>query len=131
MRLCKYLTLGLYASYKLSNDDDYDYQASKQSKLREATFYVALGPDDFKLNLGWDMIRNSTYFGVSMAMNTKNAAVDYKHLEIKNPDDIGKVKGESNEKKVPEFVSPIKPQKTRATVVDIEDASTIMRGETL
>lgn len=131
LRLCKYLTLGLYASYKLSNDDDYDYQASKQSKLREATFYVALGPDDFKLNLGWDMIRNSTYFGVSMAMNTKNAAVDYKHLEIKNPDDIGKVKGESNEKKVPEFVSPIKPQKTRATVVDIEDASTIMRGETL
>lgn len=131
LRLCKYLTLGLYASYKLSNDEDYDFQASKQTKLREATFYVALGPDDFKVNLGWDAIRNSTYFGVSMAMNTKNASLDYKHLEIKNPDNLGKTKDEPNVIKRSEFVSPIKPQKTRATVVDLEDASTVMRGETL
>ncbi len=131
LRLCKYLTLGLYASYKLSGDEDYDYQASKQTKLREATFYVALGPDDFKVNLGWDAIRNSTYLGVSMAMNTKNASVDYKHLEIKNPDNLGKTKDEPNVIKRPEFVSPIKPQKTRATVVDLEDATTVMRGETL
>ncbi len=131
LRLCKYLTLGLYASYKLSNDEDYDFQASKQTKLREATFYVALGPDDFKVNLGWDAIRNSTYFGVSMAMNTKNASLDYQHLEIKNPDNLGKTKDEPNVIKRSEFVSPIKPQKTRATVVDLEDASTVMRGETL
>lgn len=132
LRLSKFVTLGLYASYKLSNDDDYDYQASKQSKLREATFYVALGPDDFKVNLGWDAIRNSTYLGLSMAMNTKGSGIEYDRLEIKDGDRIGKTDDMINSlDEQTEFIAPASPYKSKATVTYIDDPSTVMSGETL
>jgi len=131
LRAHKYLTLGFYGSYKLSNDIEYDFQSTKNSKFREATFYVALGPDDFKLNLGWDIIRNSTYFGISMAMNTKGTDLEYDRLEIKNPDKLGKSDGEINTKEHTDFVSPPSPYRTKAIVTDIEDQTTIMNGENL
>lgn len=131
LRLNKYLTLGLYGSYNLA-DDVYDYQYNKRSQLREATFYVALGPDDLKLNLGYDLIRQNTYFGVSMAMNTKGSTVEYKKMEIKNPEGLGKVEGELNSlEEEGNFVAPPSPYRSKAVVEELEDASTVMRGETL
>lgn len=129
LRLHKYLTLGFYGSYKLSNDLDYDYQADKTSALREATFYVSLGPDDFKLNLGYDFVRENTYFGVSMAMNTKGTKVDYERMQIKNGDQLGKTDDELLERKVYTFVAPANPNKTKAVVTPLQDKSTYMQGE--
>ena len=130
LRLHKYLTLGLYGSYNLSNDL-YDYQFNRRSALREAAFYVALGPDDLKLNLGYDVVRQNTYFGVSMAMNTKGSTVEYKRLKIENPSELGKVKGEINDLGYGHFVAPPSPYRSKAIVEDLEDASTIMKGENL
>lgn len=130
LRLHKFLTLGLYGSYNLS-DDVYDYQYKKQSKLREAIFYAAIGPDDLKLNLGYDFIRQNTYFGVSVAMNTKGSSVEYKKMEMKKFDEFGKVKGEQNKTETYDFTPPPSPYKSRAIVEDLEDASTYMRGEPL
>ena len=127
-RLHKFLTLGFYGSYNL-DDNIFDYQYNRQSQLREATFYAAIGPDDLKLNLGYDLVRQNTYFGVSMAMNTKGSSVEYKKMEIKNPDEIGKAKGEPNSLDYGNFVAPPSPYKSKAVVEELEDASTMMRGE--
>ena len=130
LRLNKYLTLGLYGSYNLS-DDLYDYQYNRRSQLREAAFYVALGPDDLKLNLGYDWIRKNTYFGVSVAMNTKGSTVDYKKMTITNPEGFGKVKGELNSIDYGHFVAPPNPYRSKAVVEELEDKTTVMQGETL
>lgn len=131
LRLNRYLTLGLFGSYNLS-DDTYDYQYNRRSQLREATFYVAVGPDDLKLNLGFDVVRRNTYFGISMAMNTKGSTVEYKRLEIKNPDTLGKTKNDPNVMdEQGHFVAPKSPYRSKAVVEELEDASTIMRGENI
>ncbi len=130
LRLHKFLTLGLYGSYNLS-DDIYDYQYKKQSRLREATVYASLGPDDLKLNLGYDFIRQNTYFGVSVAMNTKGSSVEYKKIEMKNFDEFGKVKGEQNKVEKFEFSPPPSPYKSKAVVENLEDSTTYMKGELL
>lgn len=130
LRLHKFLTIGLYGSYDLS-DDSYDFQAKKQTALKEASFYASIGPDDLKLNIGYDFVRQNTYFGVSVAMNTKGTTVDYDKIEIKNYEGLGKAKGEQNTVKFDEFVAPVSPYKSKAIVEDLEDASTYMRGEPL
>ena len=128
-RVCRLLTLGLYTTYNLSGSV-YDSQ-SDRDKLREATFYLALGPDDFKVNLGYDFIRENTYFGLSMALVTKNSTVDYKKFEIKNPETFGKVKGEPNDIKQKFFEPPPSPYRTKAVVSNVEDKTTYIQGEPL
>ena len=131
-RVCKLLTLGLYGSYNLSDSSYYDYVSNRRSQLREATVYASIGPDDFKLNLGYDFLRENTYFGVSMAMNTKGASVDYKRLEIKNADELGKAQNEMTQTlQTPKFVPPPSPYKSKASVTDVEDITTYMNGELL
>jgi len=128
-RVHRLLTLGLYTTYNLSGSV-YDYQSGREN-LREATFYLALGPDDFKVNLGYDFIRENSYFGVSMALVTKNSTVDYNRFEIKNPETFGKVKGEPNDVVPPEFTPPSSPYRSRAVVSDVDDKTTYMQGEPL
>ncbi len=129
LRLNKYITIGLYCSYNLTGSV-YDYQ-SKKDKLRESTFYVALGPDDLKLSLGYDFIRENSYIGFSMAMNTKGSSIDYKKLEIKSPDRFGKSEGEESGIGDEIFTPPPSPYRTRAVVRDFEDATERVKGEPL
>lgn len=127
IRLHKYLTLGFYVSYLLKDT----IRKTERDLLREATFYAAIGPDDFKLNLGYDWVRKNTYFGVSMAMNTKGSSVEYKKMTIKNPDKIGKTDGPKNEVERYEFVPPPNPYRSHVGIVDIDDTSKYMEGEPL
>ncbi len=129
LRLNKYLTLGLYGSYNLTGSV-YDYQ-SKRDKLREASVYLAFGPDDLKLNVGYDFIRQNTYFGFSMAMNTKGSTIDYKKLEIKNPEQFGKVKGEVSGIEQQSFSPPPSPYRSKAGVRDLEDTTNYVESEPL
>lgn len=123
LRIHKFLTLGWYGSANLS-DDSYDGRM-----IQECRFFAAVGPDDFKLNVGWDVIRNNTFFGLTIAMDTKNSVLDFDKIEIKNPSGLGK----SNQ---PEYnfeeVSNKNPESgilQKAVVTDIEDSSLIMSGE--
>lgn len=127
IKLHKYLTVGFYVSYLLKDT----IRKTERDLLRESTFYVALGPDDLKLNLGYDWVRKNTYFGVSMAMNTKGSSVEYNKMTIKNPDKIGKANGPSNEVEHTDFVPPPMPYRSTAGVVDLEDSSKYMEGEPL
>ena len=68
-----------------------------------------------------------------MAMNTKGTTVDYKRMEIKNADELGKTKGEVNPSLIEnnKFVPPPSPYKSKAVVSEVEDSTTYMNGEPL
>lgn len=89
-RLCKYLTLSWFGSLNLSND------SPNRKMFQENAFYISVGPDDVKLNLGYDFIRENTYFTVEMMMDAKGSKIDYDRMEIKQ---VKKAQKEENERK--------------------------------
>ncbi len=76
-RINKYLTLSWFASMNLTHDSP-----SNDSFLENA-FWVSLGPDDVKFNIGYDAIRQNTYFSVEMKTDAKGTHIDYDKLVIK------------------------------------------------
>ncbi len=89
IKLNKMLALSWFGSVTLSND-------TYTSKLfQECAFYVSLGPDDLRLNVGYDFVRENVYFTVDVAIDPKGTEVKYDKLEIKNPDNLGKKKEKS------------------------------------
>ncbi len=76
-RLCKYLTLSWFGSMDLSNNSPTD------RLFQENGFYVSIGPDDIKFNIGYDFIRENTFFTVEMMMDAKGTKIDYDKLVIK------------------------------------------------
>ena len=114
LRINKYLTVAYATSLNLSDD------APNGKQWQENAFIFALGPDDFKINLGYDFVRQNTYFGVNIALDTKNTSVDFDKMVIKNPDRLA-----SNEKEVKEVsFEEHKAEKiirTYAKVIEIED----------
>lgn len=95
IRLNKYLTLSWLGSINLSND-------SGSGKLfQENRFYLSIGPEDIKFNIGYDTIREGTFFNVMIMTDAKGTQVDYDKLVIKQEK---KEKDEKDEKK------PAKPQ---------------------
>lgn len=128
-RINKYLSVGWSGTVNLSDD-------SPNGKLfQENRFAVAIGPDDLKIRLGYDFVRQSTYFGFDVAFDTKGTTVNYGRMEIKNPERLGK-EPQKEERKVA-FVpnktgneqsdKKVKPAKTKpavlqyAQVINLED----------
>lgn len=84
IRLNKYLSVGWAGNINLSND-------SPNGKMfQENAFIVSVGPDDLKITLGYDFVRQTTYFGFNIAFDTKGTTVNYEKMEIKNPERLGK-----------------------------------------
>ncbi len=76
-RICKYLTVSWFGSLNLSGDNYND------KKFQESAFFVSFGPDDVKFSIGYDYIRENTFFLVELMMNAKGTKVEYDKLEIK------------------------------------------------
>ena len=76
-RICKYLTLSWYGSMNITGDSLSD------DRFLENTFWITVGPDDIKFNVGYDVIRQSTFFAVEVKTDAKGAHVDYDKLVIK------------------------------------------------
>lgn len=92
-RLNKYLSVGWSGMVNLSDD-------SPNGKLfQENRFVFAIGPDDLKIRLGYDFVRQTTYFGFDVAFDTKGTTIEYGRMEIKNPERLGK-RQEREERKV-------------------------------
>lgn len=82
-RLTKYLSVGWSGNINLSDD-------SPNGKMfQENRFVVAVGPDDLKVRLGYDFVRQTTYFGFDVAFDTKGTSITYGRMEIKNPERLG------------------------------------------
>lgn len=76
-RVCRYLTVSWFGSINLSGD------SPNGKSFQENSFYVSIGPDDVKVNLGYDFVRENTFFTVEVMMDAKGTKVDYDKLEIK------------------------------------------------
>lgn len=117
LRVNKFLTLAWSGTINLTGD-------SPNGKMfQENSFIVALGPDDFKFNIGYDWVRQQTYFSLVLAMNTKGSGIEYEKMVIKNPDRLAKSNDEPVELKVFDAQQVKQPQKKMmyAEVIDIED----------
>ncbi len=76
-RVCRFLTLCWFVSLNLSNDSPNDRAFQGNS------FFISIGPDDIKFNIGYDLIRENMYATVDVMMDAKGTHVDYEKLEIK------------------------------------------------
>lgn len=90
-RLCKYLTLSWLGSLNLSQD------SWDGKMIQENSFFFAIGPDDVKLNIGYDTIRQQSFITMAMHLDAKGSTVEYKKMVIKNPDTLGKNKDKNNQ----------------------------------
>ena len=115
-RVNKYLTVGWSGSVTLSDD------APNEKLFQENTFLFSIGPDDFKVNLGYDFVRKMTYFIVAVTIDTKNSSVKFDKMEIKNAERLGQSTNNDDEnmafKQVPKNT---KQRLEYAQVIDIED----------
>lgn len=115
LRLNKYLTVAYGTSINLSGD------SPNHNDIQESAFYVSVGPDDLKVNLGYDFIREQTYFSIRLALDTKGSSVEYDRMEIRHPEKLGKTKKYVEPVVFPDE-TPKKPVKrTFAQVIPIED----------
>ena len=65
--------------------------------FQENSFIIALGPDDFKINFGYDWVRRQTYFSFVIAMDTKGSSLEFDKMVIKNPDRLSRTDREDPE----------------------------------
>lgn len=117
LRLNKYLTIAWAGSLNLSGD------APNDQMFQENAFIFSIGPDDFKVNFGYDFMREQTYFTLAMALDMKGSSIEYEKMEIKNPDKLGKDKKKYVKEITFEDAQALnKPsKKVYAQVIDIED----------
>ncbi|MBR1776833.1 LPS-assembly protein LptD [bacterium] len=119
-RICKYLTLCWFGSMNLSNDSPND------RTFQENSFYFSLGPDDFKVNLGYDTVRENTFFSFEVMMNAKGTKVSYDKLEIKQDKKAQKDEKPKEEKKSDFQNSEKAPVLQRAVVEDIKTVEDVL-----
>ena len=118
LRLNKYLTVGWAGSVTLSND------SPNGELFQENAFIFSIGPDDFKVNLGYDFMRRTTYFTVAMMFDTKGTVVDFNKMEIKNPERLGRSERKKEDNIAFEQNKPQQPGAKKleyAQVINIED----------
>lgn len=120
LRLNKYVTVAWSGTLTLTGD------SPNGEMFQENSFILALGPDDFKVNIGYDWVRRQTYFAFVLAMDTKGSSVEFDRMEIKNPDRIAKSNQEDVELKVYDVENNSTDKKVQkkmmyAEVIDIED----------
>lgn len=97
-RMCKYLTLSWFGSLNLSGD------APDGNMIQENGFYFSIGPDDVRLNIGYDTVRQQSFVTMAMHLDAKGSTVEYKKMVIKNPDTLGKNPDEKNQHPNQSFV---------------------------
>ena len=84
LRLSKYLTLMYTATVVLSNDSPDDRM------LQENRVYFAIGPDDLKFLIGYDIYRQNAAMGISMNVGAENSEVEFNRLILNDPQAIAK-----------------------------------------
>lgn len=99
LRVNRYLTLSWLGSVTFSDD------RWNNNIFQECSFFVSVGPDDLKFNVGYDLVRENAYVNFSLALDPKGTIIDYDKLEIKNPENFKK-----EENKNSFYVGEVKPE---------------------
>lgn len=82
IRLHRFLTVSWLGTITFSDD------RWNNNIFQECAFFVSVGPDDLKLNVGYDVIRENAYVNFSLALDPKGTVINYDRLEIKNPENF-------------------------------------------
>jgi lipopolysaccharide export system protein LptA len=106
-RVSRWLTLSWFGMINLSND------SPNGKTLQENGFYFSVGPDDFKLNLGYDFIREALRCTFEVMMDAKGTKVEYDRFEITQ-----KNKDKKESKKTNNTVSSAKKAPTKPRVLE-------------
>ncbi len=90
-RICRWLTVSWFGMITVSGD------APNGKTFQENGFYFSFGPDDVKINLGYDFIRSALRCTLDVMMDAKGTKVEYEKFEIteKNQDKKKEKKKES------------------------------------
>ena len=94
LRINKYLSLGYAATLNLLNND-----ITTRNMFSESSLVVSIGPDDAKLSIGYDMIRQATLLNYTAVIGAKHQDIAFKKLFMKNPDKFKKEKKQKKERK--------------------------------
>lgn len=117
-RLCKWLTLSWFTNINTTND------SLNGRKLQENAFYVSIGPDDFKLHLGYDFERQILRAAFEVMMDAKGASVEYNTFEITQD---RKKPSKQPEKKVNQNLAPTQSKTlNRAVVENMKDTEDVL-----
>ena len=118
LRLNKYLTLGYYAALNLQNNDPLTKNMFSESRVM-----LSIGPDDAKISIGYDMIRQSTMFHYTALVGSKNQDISFKKLFMKNPDKVAKSKNKKKKKQLitEEEIQNVQNTKSSDDVIISED----------
>ena len=76
-RINRLVTISWLGSVTLTND------SPNGKDFQENAFYVSIGPDDLKFNIGYDFFRENLYCTVNVMMDAKGTHVEYDKLEVK------------------------------------------------
>ena len=120
-RINRYLTVSWFSSINMTGD------SPNGRTFQENSFYVSVGPDDMKFNVGYDFIRQNLYCTVEMMMDAKGTKVDYDTLEIKQ-DKKAKKDDKSDENKNENSFETAKQPKVldKAVVEDIKTMEEVL-----
>lgn len=116
-RISRNLTLSWFGAMNLSNDSPND------KTFQENGFYISVGPDDLKFNVGYDFIRENLRCTVEVMMDAKGTKVEYDKFEIVQGDRTKKTekKKTTPTKRVNPSLAPIaQPVLDYAVVEDIK-----------
>jgi hypothetical protein len=94
LRVCRFLTLSWLSSFNLRNAPSQEQFYNSVSNKPENSLYVAIGPDDLRLNVGYDFSRQQSFVYMTMDLDAKGAVVEYDKIIVKNPENFGNKKNE-------------------------------------
>ncbi len=84
--------------------------------MQENSFFFAFGPDDFKINIGYDTIRQQSFITMAMNLDAKGSEIKYEKMTIKNPENL---KSDTSDDYLFEKEPDLKPLE-KAEVINIE-----------
>ena len=119
-RICKYLTLSWYGSINVTGDSPSD------NRFQENSFWLTIGPDDFKLNVGYDIIRQNTFFAFEVMTDAKGAHINYDKMVIKRDKKPSEEAKEQNTKQSDFKNSDKAPVLEHAVVEDIKAVDDVL-----
>ena len=112
-RINRLLTLAWFTSITLTGD------SPNGKTLQENSFYVSLGPDDVKFNIGYDWVRQNLYCSVEVMMDAKGTNVQYETLEIKQDKKVKKAEDKKPKKDTTsQYKAPTQPKVLERAVVE-------------
>jgi len=86
LKIYKYLNVGYIGSFNIKKDN-FDNRFLAENQL-----YFRVGPEDFKVRLGYDSVRERTLFGLDLLVGSERTALEFDKAKIINPGELNKQK---------------------------------------